>query len=162
MWIPIYNPPPPPPYRFIHHWFACCCVKLIWKCFSPSWNLSLRVISQSKYAMSGLPLSGRGRFLNNLATKQPDAALSPHHRFSHGSRSPTLIYNPQRGGSPSINTLTAEHIPLETPHKWHGGVYIYVCVGEVVVVGCDYVGISWKGLFFSCSILFCVKTVKIL
>lgn len=78
----------------------------------------------------------QGRFLNNLVFKQSDAALSPHHRFSHGSRSPTLIYNPQRG---------FPH-PLTPSLLNAGSTHIYVLAGKVV----DYIGAhSNIHLFFS-------------
>lgn len=127
------------PYKFIRHWFAHCCGKLTWKCFSIMKFVSVLFLNQN--AQWAQRLGGRRRFLNNLDFKQPDAALSPHHRFSHGSRSPTLIYNPQRGFphplTPSLLNACRPWKPTQI--TWGGGVYRFV-LEEIVVGGCDYVG----------------------
>ena len=92
------------------------------------------------------PLGGQRQFLNNLDLKEPDAAVSPNHRFSHGNRSPTLIYNPQRGIphplTPSLlntcRTCKPKHI------TWGGG--LYLCVGGGCCCCCWGMWLCWETL----------------
>lgn len=96
--------------------------------FSPR-EICLCVLFLNQNAHWAQPLSGQRQFLNNLDFKQPDAALSPHHRFSHGSRSPTLIYNPQRGFPHPLTPLTAKHIQgLKTHSNDMRRGCVYVCM----------------------------------
>lgn len=107
------------------------------------WNYICNFINQ--IVQWAQHFGGQRRFLNNLDLKQPDAALSPHHRFSHGSRSPTFIHNPQRGFphplTPSLLNACRTRKPKQI--TWGGGVYMFVWE-EVVVGGWDF---DWDTLF---------------
>lgn len=94
--FPICIPISKNPYRFIHHRFACWCVKLTWKCCPITkcvfvCSFSIKMCNECNL------LAARGNFWIIQTLNSLMLLLSPHHRFSHGSRSPTLIYNPQRG-----------------------------------------------------------------
>lgn len=138
--FPICIPISKNPYRFIHHWFARWCVKLTWKCH-PIMKCVFVCYSSIKMCNECDLLTAGGnswiiQTLNSLIL-----LLSPHHRFSRGSRSPTLIYNPQRGVPHPLPSSMLNACKTWKPTQ--------IILGRLYVCLCRRGCFRWVGLFYS-------------
>lgn len=105
-------------------------------------EISSHVLFLNQNEQRGPRHGGQRRFLYNLDLK-PDAAPSPHHRFSHGGGSPTPICKPPRGFPHPLSLSLLDACwtwKLTQITLWCGG---GVVVGRVAVIilGCIDIGV---------------------